>query len=549
MPRFSRAPFAAELGLVALATLLPFEPRRPTLPLLGFEVTLLEAVAAVVLATLLVANRRELPGLIRARPLPLLAVSAYALAHLASAAFAGDNQVLAFKFAARMAVMAVFAWLVAASPEEARRRALQAFVASGALVACLAIAEGSGVRALDGVLAHFREMPFNVAGSRRATAGSEYPNQAAACLMYALVAWASLAQRARVWTAAGVSALLGLGLLFTYSRGALVATLLGLLAAWLVARASSGGLARGPLLALLALAVTAAAFAASREVFRLRLASEGTEAWYGARYEPEDARLTLAPREARRLRVRVTNTGKKTWTRQEAFHLSYHWYHPERRRLQDGGRTRLPTDLPPGESVWLEPEVVAPDLPGRYRLVWDMVHEDTTWFSGQGVRPAIADALVGSLGSAEPLPADRREPPPAAMGWRPGRAELWRIAIAIWAAHPVLGVGPDNFRWLYGRFAGEPFWDNRVFANSTLLEAAATTGSLGAAALALTLGACLVVSYRRFRAVPSAARLACFGLSAAILVHGLVDYLLAFTGHYLFLGFLIGGIATGADRT
>jgi uncharacterized membrane protein YccC len=194
-------------------------------------------------------------------------------------------------------------------------------------------------------------MPFNVAGSRRATAGSEYPNQAAACLMYALVAWASLAQRASLGMAAAVSVLLSLGLLFTYSRGALVATLLALVAAWLVARAWSGRLARRPLAALLALAAAAAAFAASREVFRLRLGSEGTEAWYGARYEPEDARLELAPREARRLRVRVTNTGKKTWQRQEAFHLSYHWYHPERRRLQDGGRTELPADLPPGARV------------------------------------------------------------------------------------------------------------------------------------------------------------------------------------------------------
>ena len=42
---------------------------------------------------------------------------------------------------------------------------------------------------------------------------------------------------------------------------------------------------------------------------------------------------------------------------------------------------------------------------------------------------------------------------------------------------------------------------------------------------------------------------AAVGLCVAILAHGLVDYLLAFTGHYLFLGFLIGGIAAAADRT
>jgi O-antigen ligase len=131
----------------------------------------------------------------------------------------------------------------------------------------------------------------------------------------------------------------------------------------------------------------------------------------------------------------------------------------------------------------------------------------------------------------------------AQLGWRPGRGELWRIALSMWRSHPLLGVGPDNFRWLYGRQAGEPFWDTRVFANNTLLEAAATTGSLGLAALALTLAAALFTSYRGFERAPDAERLALLGLTVAVLAHGLVDYTLAFTGHYLFFGFLIGSVA------
>lgn len=543
----SRSGRLADSCLPVLLAFLPFEPRRPTLPIFGLELTPLEAIAGLALVAMAAAHGRELPALLRSRPLPLLAASAYALVHLASAALADDNRTLAFKFAARMCVMVAFAWLVAVTPETARRRGLVALVASGALVACLAIVEGAGARGFDGFLARFRETPFNVAGSRRATAGSEYPNQAAAFLMYALLAWACLAERARAAASAGLCALLGLGLLFTYSRGALVAAALALAAAaW--AATGKPALSRGPWLALLVLALTAGAFAASREVFRLRLASEGSATFYGARYEPETTRLTLAPRESRRLRVRVTNTGRKTWAREEAFHLSYHWYQPARPGLLDGGRTRLPADLAPGASVWLEPEVVAPDVPGPYRLLWDMVHERTTWFSGQGVRPAAVDVLVGPPGTPAPT-ADPAAPPPPAPGWRPGRSELWRIALAMWRDHPLLGVGPDNFRWLYGRYAGEAFWDNRVFANNTLLEAAATTGGLGAAALAATLAGCLGASYRRFRAEASSARLALFGMSAAVLAHGLVDYLLAFTGHYLFLGFLIGAIAAPADRT
>lgn len=539
MARSKLAVTVAHLGLWALLALLPFEPRRPTLALLGFEVTFLEAVAGLVLVVLGVTHRAELRERLRARPLALLCLTGYALVHAVSAALAEEHRELAWKFAARMAVMAFFAWIVAAAPAPARRRALAALVTSGAVVALLAVAEGSGLRTLDSFLAQFRETPFNVGGSRRATAGSEYPNQAAAFLMYALLTWAGLSQAVRPWLSLSLSALLSVGMLFTYSRGALVASGLGLLAA-LAATRSRPALARGPRLALFALVLAASAFAASGEVFRLRLEGEGTSTWYGARYEPEDTTLTLAPREARRVRVRVTNAGRKTWARQEAFHLSYHWYHPERRTLQDGGRTELPVDVPPGASVLLDAEVVAPDLQGRYRLVWDMVHEDTTWFSGQGVRPVAVDALVGRPG--EPVPRQAGQLPPASLGWRPSRAELWRIALKMWRTHPVWGLGPDNFRWLYGRYAEEPFWDTRVFANNTLLEAAATTGSLGLVALALTLTAALGASHRGLKG-PSAERLALFGMTVAVLAHGVVDYVLAFTGHYLFFGFLIGSIA------
>jgi hypothetical protein len=230
--------------------------------------------------------------------------------------------------------------------------------------------------------------------------------------------------------------------------------------------------------------------------------------------------------------------------RREAFHLSYHWYDRDRKTLADGGRTELPADVPPGASVVLKAELVAPGRTGRYLLIWDMVHENTTWFSGQGVRPLPVDVLVGrpeaTASSTSPLPTEE-------LGWRPGRAELWRIALAIWQTRPLLGAGPDNFRWLYGRYAGKSFWDTRVFANNTLLEAAATTGSLGALALALTFAASLGTAYRRLSTLrhgsASEQSIALLGLVTGVLAHGVVDYLLAFTGHYLFLGLLVGLIA------
>ena len=32
------------------------------------------------------------------------------------------------------------------------------------------------------------------------------------------------------------------------------------------------------------------------------------------------------------------------------------------------------------------------------------------------------------------------------------RGTLWRAAISAWRSHPLLGIGPDNFRHLSGKF-------------------------------------------------------------------------------------------------
>jgi hypothetical protein len=246
--------------------------------------------------------------------------------------------------------------------------------------------------------------------------------------------------------------------------------------------------------------------------------------------------------------VRVTNLGRKTWAVDEAFHLSYHWYDQERVKLEEGGRTRLPRDLARGDSATLAAEVRAPQKEGRYLLVWDMVHEHTTWFSGQGVAPAVVPAVV----SVAPAPAPAAGPPEVIpeVAWRPGRWELWRLALDMWKERPLLGVGSDNFRWLHGPRAGRPLWDSRVFANSLYLEAAATTGTLGLLALVSTLAAALAWSARRVRSAACLADAATAGVVfaalAALAAHGVVDYVQAFTGHYLMFGLLVG-LASAPD--
>src|SRR6185369_9567199 len=194
------APRAGSLALPALVFLLPFEPRRPILPLLGFQLTLLEAAAGVMGAVLLWSVRRRVPSLLRRPPLPLAFLGLYAAAHVLSAAFA-------------------------AAPPETGRRAVVALVASAAAVAVLAVAEGGGWQAIDPFLSHFREMPFNIGGSRRATATTEYPNLAAAFVMAGMLAACGLATawRRPLPALLPLAALFSAALLWTYSRGALAA--------------------------------------------------------------------------------------------------------------------------------------------------------------------------------------------------------------------------------------------------------------------------------------------------------------------------------------
>ena len=72
--------------------------------------------------------------------------------------------------------------------------------------------------------------------------------------------------------------------------------------------------------------------------------------------------------------------------------------------------------------------------------------------------------------------------PPPRPTVRPGRFVLWRAAATMFAAHPLLGVGPDNFRLAYGAYAGLPGADARMHSNNMYLEMLAGGGLVVGAA-------------------------------------------------------------------
>lgn len=90
--------------------------------------------------------------------------------------------------------------------------------------------------------------------------------------------------------------------------------------------------------------------------------------------------------------IKVKNTGSLTWERGGAnpVYISYHWldFATKKTVVFDGERSYLPVDrVGPGEEVDIEVRVMSPGEQGEYILQIDLVHENKTWFSYQGVPP------------------------------------------------------------------------------------------------------------------------------------------------------------------
>lgn len=87
----------------------------------------------------------------------------------------------------------------------------------------------------------------------------------------------------------------------------------------------------------------------------------------------------LAPGQRTSVPIRLTNDGDTTWSASAGDHLSHHFIDAEGRR-SEGVRTDLPAPVPPGTSVDLTADILAPTTPGTYRLVWQPVREHIRWY-------------------------------------------------------------------------------------------------------------------------------------------------------------------------
>jgi O-antigen ligase len=119
---------------------------------------------------------------------------------------------------------------------------------------------------------------------------------------------------------------------------------------------------------------------------------------------------------------------------------------------------------------------------------------------------------------------------------------LWRAAVSMLTAHPLLGVGLDNFRWLYASHAREPHFDNRVHTNNMFLELLVSGGIVGGLASLWLLTELLRLVARVITTPGGEAWIAAGGVCAlvAFLLHGVVDSFLTFTPSYVMAAVTVG---------
>lgn len=499
----------------------------------------------------------------------------FALALLLSTALAPEHRLNAAKASARLLSGMV---LALCAPQILRRpRQLLWVIVPLLLGGLLSVSaglvevwQGQALGALDA----FRVSPTSVGPFIRLTGSFDHANQAAMFLeatvpLLVVIVLVVYKRRGSLAFAPALVTLLWLqALISTYSRTALVAVFASSMAValllwsrrlvlsgrlrslWdhlsqtLTKRASVEGstttrFAAGALpwavvaVALVALVALNALF---DPVMRMRFTSEGDNEWYNLSFDAPQA-LAVEAGHTVTTTITVHNEGDLTWSSSPPaiIHVGGHWYLPEQDiSLAYEPRWQLPRAVAPGESVTMQVNLQAPLYQGTYQFRWDLIQEGVLWFSYKnGVRTRTSVTVEETDEAVTPLPETELalsqlvEAPPD-LAPIPDRRTLWRIAAQEFRQRPLLGIGMDNFRLIYGRALDYEQWNDTIHTNNWYIELLVSLGLLGAlpffAWMALV-GLGILVALRRRRVTLWHAALAA-GLLAYFL-HGALDYFLS----------------------
>ena len=553
--RPARATGLAWAGTAAVLAAAPFERIDARLLLVpGQALTNVEAVVVAALGIWVVALLAGGRAVVWRTPITTPAVLFLLVLGLAAIA-APAHQVNALKVTGRVtAGLAVC--LLAMNAATSTQRAvtlLRVAAASGALVGVIAVLEYLRVPLVLQWLTHFRETAHVVGGTLRMTSTLQYPTIASMYLemvfAFALGLFVLEVDRGangRAVLMAAAILVIAEGIILTLARAGLItmAASLAIVLAGLTIRRGFDRACRatGAIAALIAVCLLATWPAAP---LRARLTTENHDGWYVATWKtPSDLRMHGG--EWQRVPVTVRNDGIVMWQSDEdpPFMLSYHWLTESGDRVVqfDGQRTVFPNAVAPGDAVTLLATVRAPERPGRYRLMWDIVQEQRLWFSTERSPSAVTPVEVSGRRAGPALPPPTTIPLPAASV-RLGRLALWRIAAAMIASRPLLGVGPDNFRLLYGAQAKIDRPDVRVHTNNMYLELFVGAGVLGGLLFLWLLWRAARALARSLPAASGRHLVVSLGTAAAlaaVLIHGLVDSFLTFTPTYVLIWVTLG---------
>jgi len=543
------------VGVCALVLVAPFEALAPLVTLPGQSLSTVEAALVAVLgawaASLLAA--RTFPAWRAPLTLPWLVVIA---SMLAAAMAAPGFQANALHMVGRIALaFAVYLLVVNGVLTVSRLRAvLAAGTIAGAAVAILAVLEYIGIHWTLRFLSAFRGSVALAGAQVRASGSLQYPTIASMFLevVYAFALGLMLmAIDARQRTAAVLSGVMAVliaqGIVVTFTRSGLItmASTLAVVGGWRYRRAGfeRGAVALGILAALFGLQLLSSR---SAESLHLRLTTETLETWFRAEISAPHE-LTLATGSRTTVPVQLRNSGGATWDSSvpQPFLMSYHWLLADQRTvvIWEGLRTPFPARVLPGSSISVNALVEAPPEAGDYRLIWDVEQRDRLWFSTEpdAVLHATRVQVTGPR-AGPPLKPLRMTLPANTV--RPGRFVLWKAAADLLTAHPLLGVGPDNYRLLYGEQAGLATFDRRMHANNMYLEMLVGGGIVGGAAFAWLCWAAarqaLATVRRAAGEVPHAAIASLAAATLAIGLHGFVDSFLSFTATYILFAVTLG---------
>ena|GEM_PF-3110574 len=97
-----------------------------------------------------------------------------------------------------------------------------------------------------------------------------------------------------------------------------------------------------------------------------------------------------------RIRIKIRNTSNRTWEKEGSVKIGHYWTDSEGARLKgaEGRMLIRKEDIKPNEFIAARPKVSAPESPGEYILIWDMIEEGAGWFASKGAKPLRVPVTV-----------------------------------------------------------------------------------------------------------------------------------------------------------